>query len=162
MGVTTTMQVCAWLPTDTAASGMIQLGFHNRSDTQRVVYRHLFHPHVMLWHRLMLHLSTLCAKFLGHAVDLVPAEQWVDKVQSAALRPADAAKVKAVKLMGMWAAGVLSSKAQPGREAYNIPRMETAVTEGEIPALRECAPLGEVDVEKWFIFWLRNSLFSMA
>lgn len=156
------MQVCAWLPTDTAATGMIQLGFHKCSDSQNVVYRHLFHPHVVPWRRLMLHLSTLCAKFLGHPIDLVPAEQWVDKVQSAALRPDDAMKVKAVKLMGMWATGVLSTKAKPGREAYNIPRMETTVTEGEILALRECTPLEEVDVEKWFIHWLKNSLFSMA
>ena len=141
---------------------MIQLGFHERSSSHRVVYRHLVHPNMTPWRRLILHLSTLCAKFLGHAIDLVPGEQWVDKVHSAALRPTDAAKVRAVKLMGMWATGVLSTKARPGREAFNIPRMKTNVTEIESPVLRKCAPLGEVDVEKWFAYWLKNGLFSMA
>lgn len=110
----------------------------------------------------MLHLSTLCAKYLGHSVDLIPAEQWVEKVRSAALRPSDAAKVKAVKLMGMWASGALSTLPQPNREMFNIPRLQTHVTERESPAVKECPPLSEVDAEKWFHYWLGHGLFSSS
>jgi hypothetical protein len=145
---------------------MIQLGLYDRSRSPsgsgQVVYRHLVHPRAASWHNLILHLSTLCAKYLGHGVDLVPAEQWVEKVRSAAQRPSDAAKIKAVKLMGMWAAGALSTQPQLHREVFNIPRMDTHVTAGESLAVRNCAPLSEADAEKWFHYWLAHGLFSSA
>lgn len=142
---------------------MIQLGLHDRpsqSGSRQVVYRHLVHPRATSWHNLMRHLSTLCARYLGHGVDLVPAEQWVEKVRSAALRPSDVTKIRAVKLMGMWASGALLTPPQSNREVFNIPRMETHVTESESQAIKDCEPLSEVDAEKWFHYWLRHGLFS--
>jgi hypothetical protein len=139
---------------------MIELGFHEPLDTRQIVYRHLVHPRPTLWHSLIVHLSTLCARYLGHSVDLVSADQWVNKVRDAASRPGDTVNVKAVKLVGLWASKALAAQARPTREVLDIPRLETQVTESESPALRNCEATGESDVDKWFSYWIRRDLFT--
>jgi hypothetical protein len=152
-------QVCAWLPTDTAAMAMLDIGFHERFDSSsRVIYRHLVHPHPSSWNRLITHLSTLCARFLGHSVDLVSPDQWVNKIRNAASRPAEAGKIDAVKLIGLWTSGALAANIRPAKEVLNIPRLQTWVTESESLALRSCEPTCEADVDKWFLYWMKHDL----
>lgn len=140
---------------------MIELGFQEAfNNSSRFIYRHLVHPRPSSWNPLILHLSTLCARYLGHPVDLVPVDEWVNKIRDAASRPADAEKIKAVKLMGLWISDALAAGARPEREVLNVPRLQTRLTESESPALRNCKSICETDVDKWFLYWMKHGLLQ--
>ncbi len=150
------MQVITWIPTDAAASVIVEA---LASDWP---YLHLVHPKPIQWSSVI----TPIAKALH--VPLVSLEEWTEKLQHALEKLGSeesavqaAAENPAMKLVDFYigaASAVAASSDRFGasgmeHEAFSLSRLETTETVRVSKSLANLPTLSNEDVERWLGYW---------
>jgi hypothetical protein len=112
---------------------------------------HLAHPHPVSWSSII----TVVARELR--VPLVSYPEWLQALEDS-LKDQSKSEVDhmranpALRLLSFFKS-IQGGDALAGREAMNLPLMDTTRTQGLVPLLRELPPLCEADVMGWMAFW---------
>lgn len=150
------LQVITWVPTDAAASAIVDM---RASDWP---YMHLVHPKPVQWSSVI--------KPIAEAlnVPLIPLEEWAKRLQRVQEESANdgsaveaAAANPALKLVDFYVGAAAAGKNYVRRftddgmelEIFAASRLETKETVRVSKTMAELPTLGDDDVERWLGYW---------
>ncbi|KAL1659994.1 male sterility protein-domain-containing protein [Schizophyllum commune] len=142
-------QVLPWLPIDTAARALVDIGF---SASPLSPSYNMVHPRPISWSQMMRYFQRSLAFVLGKEVPLVSFEEWIARLETVAC------SMTVNGQRGAPGIALLPAFRDIGGALSQTFAMDKALAVS--PTLRNAAPISQADVDGWVRYWMENGLFG--